>query len=57
MFELIGNNPVMLVMLLCCVWPLVMFGLGSLIGHTIARRGMPRLQWGSGLEEGGREDL
>jgi hypothetical protein len=47
MLDFLINNPFLLFVLVCCLWPLVMFGTGTVIGSLIARRGLPRLAWPS----------
>ena len=54
MFDFLINNPFILFVLVCCLWPLFMFATGTAIGSMIARRGLPRVAWPS--TEGGRRD-
>jgi hypothetical protein len=55
MFDFLINNPFILFVFICCLWPGLMFLAGTAIGSLVARRGLPRVAWPSS-EGGGRND-
>lgn len=50
------NNPTIIMMLICCIWPGALFGLGWFLRGVVNERGLPRFSWtkqggGGGYDE------
>ncbi len=50
------NNPTIIMMLICCVWPAALFGLGWFLRGVVNERGFPRVSWGKGRGGGDYDD-